>query len=44
VAPIVDEMRENRLRWLEHVSKRKETKTAKVTKEMEVEGRGTRKA
>jgi len=39
VASIVDEMRENRLRWLGHVLRRQEGKAMRSVKEIYVEER-----
>ncbi|KAF0718346.1 trafficking protein particle complex subunit 2 isoform X1 [Aphis craccivora] len=38
--PIVDKMRENRLRWLRHVLRRENTEAVTVTKNMCVDGKG----
>jgi len=39
VASIVDKMRENRLKWAEHVLKREETETERSVKGMYIEGK-----
>jgi len=39
VAPIVDKMRKNRLRWLGHVLRREKTEAVSVTKNMSVDGK-----
>jgi hypothetical protein len=38
VASIVENMRENRLRWFENVIKRKETKAVRVVIKINIEG------
>ncbi|KAF0752588.1 Uncharacterized protein FWK35_00011041 [Aphis craccivora] len=42
VAPIVDKLRENRLRWLGHVLRRKKTEAFSVTKNMSFDGKRRR--
>lgn len=39
VAPIIDKMRENRLRWLGHVLRRENTEAVSVTRNMSVDGK-----
>jgi len=39
MASIVDEMRENRLRWLGHIIRREKTEAVSVTKNMSVDGK-----
>jgi len=43
VASIVDEMRENRLKWLGRILRSEETVTVRLVKETYVEGRKDRK-
>jgi hypothetical protein len=42
VASIVDNMRENRLRYFGHVMRQEETKAVKVVMKINVEGKGGR--
>jgi len=39
VAPIVEKMRENRLRWLGHALRREKTEAVSVTKNLNLDGR-----
>ncbi|XP_015366174.1 PREDICTED: uncharacterized protein LOC107163320 [Diuraphis noxia] len=39
VAPIVDKLRESRLRWLGHILRREKTEAVSVTKNMSVDGK-----
>jgi len=43
VAPIVDKMRENRLRWLGHILRREKTEAVSVKKNISVDGKRLKK-